>query len=125
GIPIDEINIPRKYSDQWPNVAPFQPQAVDFDGAESWMHLRIRLAQFIDELIGRHMGQQVYLVAHGSVIDAMFDNLFNVEPYRRCDVENYNTSCTLFEYRPQFRREPWFLYYHNRVEHLIGLGLIT
>src|SRR2546423_7504652 len=46
GIPINEVNLPRRFTDQWPNIAPFAPRATDFAGAESWMHLRIRLAQF-------------------------------------------------------------------------------
>ncbi len=124
GLPIDEVNLPRRFIDQWPNIAPFAPRATDFDGVESWMHLRIRLAQFVEELILKHMEQQIYVVAHGGVMAAMFDNLFNVGPYRRCDIDTQHTSCTLFEYRPQLGREPWYLHYHNRIDHFIGTDLI-
>jgi probable phosphoglycerate mutase len=87
---------------------------------ESWMQFRVRLAQFVDTLSLRHPGQQIYVVAHAAVIAAVFDNMFNVGPYHRCDVYSHNTSLTRFWYRPQDGREPWLLEYHNRTEHLTG-----
>jgi 2,3-bisphosphoglycerate-dependent phosphoglycerate mutase len=124
GHPIEEERLPRTFIDHWPHVAPFAHRSTEFEGIESWMHFRIRLAQFVDGLALRHIHQKVFVVAHGGVIAAMFDNVFNVGPYRRCDINNHNTSITLFEHRIKPEREPWSLWYHNRVDHLAGTGLI-
>ena len=124
GLPIDEENLPRKYNNQWADSAPFAPSTLDTENSESWMHLRVRLAQFVDDMMQKHPKQAVYVVAHGGVIAAMFDNLFNVGPYRRCGVHNINTSWTLFEHHPANGQKPWSLLHHNRIDHLMGTDLL-
>ena len=116
-------NMARKHASDWANKAPFIPRAVDIEGSESWMHFRIRVGQFMDDMVKNHMNQNVYVVAHGGVISAMFDNVFNVGPHRRADVHNYNTSWSRFQYRDGIR-EHWYLWDHNRVDHLIGKDLL-
>lgn len=124
GLPVDEARLPRTFNSQWADVAPFAPRTMEFEDAESWMHFRVRLAQFVDYLAHKHPNQAVYVVAHGGVIAAMFDNVFNVGPYRRCDVHNINTSWTLFEHHLDRGREPWSLRHHNRIDHLVGTDLL-
>lgn len=118
GLPVEEANLPRTFIDQWWHEAPFAARTQQFAGAESWMHMRIRLAQLVDELTHKHLGQQVYVVAHGGIIDAMFDNVFNIGPFRRCESHTYNAAWSLFEYTVEARRPPWHLRHHNRVDHL-------
>lgn len=124
GLPIEEDILPRTFVDRWANTAPFVSRSSEFEGIESWMHFRIRLAEFMDELMHRHAGKHVFVVAHGGVVSATFDNVFNVGPYRRCGMHTDNTSLTLFHYDEKSVREPWTLRYHNRVEHLAGMGLL-
>ena len=44
-----------------------------------------------------------------TAIAAMMDNMFNVGPYRRCDIHNDNTGWTWFEHQVKNGREPWAL----------------
>jgi len=125
GHPIEESFLPRIFSDSKPDKAPFTPRVSDVNGGESWVHFRIRLGQFLHDIMEQHADETVYVVAHGGVISAMFDNLFNVGPYRRCMVDTYNTAWMRCEYRPDADREPWILQAHNRIDHLIGTDLIT
>lgn len=123
GLPIEAENLPRKFGEEWADVTPFSSNVLDYDGVETWMHLRIRLAQFVEFLAQKHAQQQVYVIAHGGVIGAMFDNLFNVGPYRRAEIHTYNTGWSMFMYRPEHRYKPWSIYMHNRIDHLIEAGL--
>lgn len=124
GQAVREADLPRAFATETPDKAPFIQRGLDVDNGESWMHFRIRLGQFLDEVIIKHMAETVYVVAHGGVISAMFDNIFNVGPYRRGMVDTRNTAWTHFEYRPELGREPWILFSHNRVDHLIGKDLL-
>jgi 2,3-bisphosphoglycerate-dependent phosphoglycerate mutase len=121
GLSIAENNLPRLFHERWVNESPFVSRAVERMDVESWMHFRIRLARFVDELAQKHLNQTVYVVTHGGTMSAMFDNVFNIGPYRRCDVHNLNTSWTMFEYRTETNREPWYLWFHNRIDHLAGI----
>lgn len=116
-------NMARKLNREWANKAPFTPRALDLEGSESWMHFRTRIGQFMDDMVANHKGQNVYVIAHGGVISAMFDNIFNVGPYRQADVHNYNTSWSRFQYREGFR-ECWYIRDHNRIDHLIEKNLL-
>jgi broad specificity phosphatase PhoE len=118
GLAIEEELLPRTFVEQWPNIAPFASRAKDLEGVESWMHFRVRLATFIDELAMRHLDQSVYIVAHGGVIAGMFDNIFNIGPYRRCAVYSHNTGMTLFEHRYAHHHENWQMVFHNNTAHL-------
>lgn len=120
---VQPDDMPRKLNRNWANKAPFVPRALDLDGSESWMHFRTRLGHFTDDVVTTHPQQNVYVVAHGGVISAMFDNMFNVGPYRQADVHNYNASWSRFQYRDGFR-ERWYVRDHNRIDHLIGKDLL-
>jgi probable phosphoglycerate mutase len=73
----------------------------------------------IEELIEKHVGQNILLVCHGGVIDGAFDHIFNVGPWRRCEVWNNNTGVTCFEHIDHPDRETWRLHYFNRVDHRV------
>jgi probable phosphoglycerate mutase len=124
GQAVREVDLPRTFVTETPDKAPFLQRGLGVDNGESWMHFRIRLGQFIDEILAKHIGDTVYVVAHGGVISAMFDNIFNVGPYRRGMVDTINTAWTHFEYRPELGHEPWILFSHNRIDHLIGKDLL-
>lgn len=124
GKAIEETKLPRRYNSNYAHVAPFLSRADEPDDVESWLHFRARLGDFIHGLMDQYYDKRVYIVAHGGVISAIFDNMYNVGPYRRCDVHNYNTSWTQFEYRTGERLSPWYLWFHNRIDHLIAAGLM-
>jgi hypothetical protein len=52
------------------------------------------------------------------VIELTYDHVFNIGPWRRCEVWTKNTGITRFKYVEHPRRETWRLYYHSRVDHL-------
>jgi broad specificity phosphatase PhoE len=101
----------------WFTERPFSPVAVN-DNNETWMHMRIRVATFIEEMIQQRPGQTVIAVCHGGTIDAIFDYCFGVGPWRRCEINTDNTGITHFEYVAIPGREAWRLYHHNRIDHL-------
>ena len=89
------------------------------------MHFRTRVGLFVEEMTDRHHGQAVMAVCHGGVVDAVFDHIFNVGPWRRCEVWSKNTGITHFEYVELPLRETWRLYFQSRVEHLVDIKLHT
>ena len=125
GRPIADADLPKVYSERKSYEEPFSPRAIDPPYSESWGHFRSRIGHFFEDLITNHQGQKVYVVAHGGVIGAIFENVFNTGPYRRFSVHNYNTSWTRFEYRADHIHTPWYLWEHNRVDHLIKAGLVS
>jgi probable phosphoglycerate mutase len=101
----------------WPPERPFA--SVSQDGkAESAMHFRLRVASFIEDMVDRHKGQRIIAVAHGGVMDSVFDYAFGIGPWRRCAVYTYNTAVTHFEYVEKPGHEQWALHQHNSIEHL-------
>ncbi len=101
----------------WPTEKPFS--SVSLDGvAESNMHFRIRVASFLEECLERHRGQTVLAVSHGGVIDATFDYVFGVGPWRRCAIYTNNTGIAHFQYVVEGGHEQWILHGHNMLEHL-------
>jgi probable phosphoglycerate mutase len=82
------------------------------------MHFRVRVGHFLEDLIEKYHKQVVLAVCHGGVIELAFDHVFNIGPFRRCEVWCKNTSVTYFEYVEHPLREAWRLHYHGRVEHL-------
>lgn len=124
GEPVSAPDLPRSYAPIKAFDAAFRPMAADVDGGESWMQGRVRLGEFMDTMLDNHVGKTVMVVAHGGVIAALFDNLFNVGPNRLCDVHNHQTGWTLFGYRPEKEQERWYLWSHNRVDHLAGTDLL-
>ena len=120
--------LPREYAEHWASERPFSPVVSQVEGAETWMHFRTRVGLFVEEIVERYAGPQnpdegdreaiVLAVCHGGVIDAAFDHIFNVGPWRRCEVWNHNTGITRFQYVAHPGREVWRLRYQNRMDHL-------
>lgn len=124
GTALPESQLPRKFNPAKPDKAPFAIRGIDVENGESWMHFRTRLGQFVDEMIEKHQGRRVYVVAHGGVVSGMLDNIYNAGPYRNARTDTYNTAWSLFEYHPGAGRENWMVHYHNRFDHLIGKDLL-
>lgn len=124
GRPVKEEDLPRAYTNARTNDAPFASPAIDVNNAESWMHFRIRIGQFVHEVYDKHPNDTVYVVAHGGVISAAFDLVFNVGAYKQNGVITENTGWTRFKYHPDESFADWILYDHNRVDHLLKAGLL-
>jgi len=110
--------------DYWGSERPFSSITPDREDGESLMHFRVRVGAFIEELLQKYREQTVVVVCHGGVIELTYDHLFNVGPFRRCEVWTKNTGITHFEYVEHPNRELWRLYSHSRVEHLVNLPLL-
>lgn len=121
--PEDEA--PRRYKPIWATASPFSPTMHDAETSETYMHTRVRVGLFIEELIERHRGENVLVICHGGVIDCVFDHVFNVGPWRRCEMWTNNTGVTHFECVEHPGREVWRLHYYNRFEHLTDASFIT
>ena len=119
--PWPNEDLPKIYAEYWSSSRPFSPVMLRDDLGESFMHFRTRVGLFIEEMTERHQGQTVVVVCHGGVVEAAFDHIFNIGPWRRCEVWDRNTALTHFEYVQLPTREVWRLHSHNRVEHLIGI----
>ena len=124
GTPIEESALPRVFSRVKVSTSPFVPIVTDVENAESWMHFRTRVGDFIHDLSYKHKGELVYVVAHGGVIDVMFDIVFNIGLYRQCSTRSDNTSWTRFQFRADKSFTMWILHDHNRVDHLVQANLI-
>ncbi len=124
GQPVKEEDLPRAYTRVRTSEAPFAATVTDVDNAESWMHFRIRIGQFIHDVYDKHPNDTVYVVAHGGVISAVFDLVFNVGAYKQNGVDTDNTGWTRFKYHPDESFADWILYDHNRVDHLLKAGLL-
>jgi probable phosphoglycerate mutase len=116
--PSDELP---EYSDYWGSERPFSSITPHYDNGESLMHSRVRVGMFIESLIERHRTQIVVAVCHGGVIEMAYDHVFNIGPWRRCEVWTKNTGITRFELVEHPARETWRLHYHSRAEHLAAL----
>jgi probable phosphoglycerate mutase len=122
GTPLPAHGLPQKWGDFVIREQPYLPMAADVEGSESAMHFRLRVGLFIEAMVERHWGDTVIAVCHGGVINAAFDHIFGVGPYRRCQLWNPNTAVSLFQYLGEIRSEPWRLYYMGRADHLKGLA---
>jgi probable phosphoglycerate mutase len=114
--------LPREYADYWASERPFSTVTPFTEGGETFIHFRTRVGIFLEELVERHRQETVVVVCHGGVIEATFDHIFNVGPWRRCEVWIHNTGVTYFEYVEHPRRETWRLHYNNRCCHLQETG---
>jgi probable phosphoglycerate mutase len=121
--PEDEA--PNRYSKVWVTARPFSPTMHDAESSETFMHTRVRVGLFIEELVERHRGESVLVVCHGGVIDCAFDHIFNIGPWRRCEMWTNNTGVTHFEVVNHPDREVWRLHYYNRTDHLLDASMIT
>ncbi len=119
-LPWPSDDLP-EYSDYWGSERPFASVTPAREGGESLMHFRTRVGAFIENMIERHRDQTVVAVCHGGVIELIFDHIFNIGPFRRCEVWCKNTGVTRFEYVEHPRRETWRLHDHSRSDHLLGV----
>ena len=92
------------------------------------MHFRTRVGAFVEDMLNEHAGQVIVVVAHGGVLDALFDHVFNVGPWRRCQVWMHNAAVTHIEALDATPNddmfvgpELWRLHRHNCMAHLTGL----
>lgn len=111
-----------QYADYWGSERPFSTTTPLVEGGESFMHFRVRVGLFVEDIVAKHRDQVVVVVCHGGVVEAVFDHLFNIGPWRRCEIWNHNTGLSYFEYVEHPRRETWRLHFHNRIEHLQGVS---
>jgi broad specificity phosphatase PhoE len=117
--PWPNNELPRDYSDYWASERPFSTITPRVEMGETLMHFRTRVGSFIEDMAERHRGKVVVAICHGGVVEAAFDHIFNIGPWRRCEVWMHNTAVTHFEYVEHPRRETWRLHFHNRVDHLL------
>ncbi|MFN2136626.1 MAG: histidine phosphatase family protein, partial [Candidatus Promineifilaceae bacterium] len=110
-----------EYSDYWGSERPFSSITPEREQGESLMHFRIRVGNFIEEMVDSYRGRTIAAVCHGGVIEIAFDHVFNIGPWRRCEVWSHNTGVTHFELVDHPLRETWRLHFHSRIEHLAGL----
>lgn len=110
-----------EYSDYWGSERPFSSITPEREQGESLMHFRVRVGNFIEEMVDLHHGETIAAVCHGGVIEITFDHIFNVGPWRRCEVWSNNTGIAHFELVEHPMRETWRLHFHSRVEHLIAI----
>jgi broad specificity phosphatase PhoE len=115
-------DLPREYADYWASERPFSTVTPLSEGGETFIHFRTRVGIFLEELVENHREQTVIAICHGGVIEATFDHIFNVGPWRRCEIWGHNTGLSYFEYVAHPRRETWRLHYHNRTDHLPGIS---
>lgn len=114
-------DLPREYADYWASERPFSTVTPFSEEGETFIHFRTRVGLFIEELVDEHREKTIVAVCHGGVIEAAFDHIFNVGPWRRCEIWNHNTGITYFEYVEHPRRETWRLHYNNQICHLSEL----
>jgi probable phosphoglycerate mutase len=119
-LPWPSDDLP-EYSDYWGSERPFASVTPAREGGESLMHFRTRVGSFVEDMIEKHRDEIVVAVCHGGVIELIFDHIFNIGPFRRCEVWCKNTGVTRFEYVEHPRRETWRLHYHSRADHLQGI----
>ncbi len=114
-------DLPAQYADYWASERPFSTITPFIEGGETYFHFRARVGLFVEELVENQRDQVIVAVCHGGVIDAVFDHVFNVGPWRRCEIWTRNTGVTHFEYVEHPGRETWRLHYNNRTCHLLDI----
>jgi broad specificity phosphatase PhoE len=120
-------DVPADYADFWATSRPFSSVTPAVEQGESLMHFRTRVGAFLEELRVEHAGREVIAVTHGGVVDAVFDHMFNVGPWRHCQVWTSNASVShveLIDEAPDAHGGPerWRLHRHNDVVHLATLS---
>jgi probable phosphoglycerate mutase len=115
-------DLPRDYADYWASERPFSPVTPFIENGETFIHFRTRVGLVIEDLVEEYRDDCVIAVCHGGVIEAAFDHIFNVGPWRRCEIWNHNTGITYFEYVAHPNRETWRLHYNNRFSHLESIS---
>lgn len=129
--PFPNDKLPRDYAEYWSSERPFSPVTPMAAGGETYIHFRARVGLFIEELIEDHYDPAllpgapngpekapvILVVCHGGVVEAFFDHVFNIGPWRQCEIWDRNTAVTHFQYVAHPQRETWRLHYHNAVLH--------
>ncbi len=110
-----------EYGEYWGSERPFASVTPSREGGESLAHFRVRVGTFVEDMIEKHRDQTVVAVCHGGVIELILDHVFNVGPFRRCEVWTKNTGITRLEYVEHPGREVWRLHYHSRSDHLMNI----
>ena len=114
-------DLPREWAEYW-GARPFAPTMVGSEDVETVMHARTRVGLFVEEVVEQHPDEVVVVVCHGGVVECVFGHIFNVGPWGRCEVWDFNTGLSHFEYvEAPGKRSAWRLHFHNRVEHLSNL----
>lgn len=113
-----DAELPSRYAQYWATARPFSPTMHEAENSETFMHSRVRVGLFLEQVAAQHRGQNVIVVCHGGVLDCTFDHIFNVGPWRRCEMWTNNTGVTHIEHVDHANREVWRLHYFNRIEHL-------
>ena len=121
--PLTGDDMPTSYGDYWSSERPFSPVTPSIDDGETFIHFRARVGLFIEEAVAKHRDQIVLVICHGGVVECAFDHIFNIGPWRRCEIWDHNTAITHFEYVEHPSRETWRLHYHNRTPHLRGMAI--
>jgi probable phosphoglycerate mutase len=119
--PWSDDELPQEYAPYWSSERPFASVVSLSEEGETLMHFRTRVGSFIEDVVEQYRDQVVVAVCHGGVIDVVFDHVFNIGPWRRCEVWSHNTGITHLEYVAHPKRETWRLRYHSRVDHLSDL----
>lgn len=119
--PYPDEALPESYEEFPLPVFPFHSVTPSEPDGESYWQFRSRVGLFTADVLAAHPEEEVFVVCHGGVINASFDNIFNVGPGRGCDILNPNTSITFFEHRDAAGREPWRLHFQGRIDHLADL----
>lgn len=112
----------------WGTLDPYTPVT---EHGESWMQFRSRVGAFLETLVPmarRTRGgpvdtevdsRRILAVAHGGVIEAIFEYIFEKGPWSVVAVDTHHTGITHLQYKPQPNRPDWWLHYHNLTHHLI------
>lgn len=119
--PLPKDELPREYSSLSPFRFPYSPVAPAVEKSESFMHYRVRIGMFLEDLINRHQGETVIVVGHGGTLNAVTDTIFNIGSYRQCDIRGSYTGVTLFQYMGKPDWEMWRLHFLSRVDHLVSV----
>lgn len=122
GEPIDFDNFAGTFDAPPGYKAPFQARSSGVPNSESWMHFRVRVSMFLEEMVEKHFGKVVYVVAHGGVLTATFEHLFNGGSRRTVTMDTTNTGWSEFHYEK--RNDGfglWAIKHHNRIDHLTSL----
>ena len=91
-------------SDGRPDLLAWHPDHTGVDG-ESLAQFASRVAEFHDEIVGRHPGQRVAVICHAGTIDAALRWSLGISPRSpwQYEFEVQNASITEIEFWPQGR----------------------
>lgn len=125
GTPIPALEFEPFTPEVWGTLDPYTPTTAT---GETWLQFRSRVGGFLETLVptvrrGRAEEpepdeRRVLAVAHGGVIEAIFEYVFEKGPWSVVAIETHHTGITHLEHRPAAHRPDWWLHYHNLTHHL-------